>query len=139
MSTRKILGDAGEHYAIANFSFNGASCSKMPDNWPSYDIFLQKAEEKFCISVKTRSETTSFGLNSHFKFDSVKYYEWLVCIVKYRSGIIDAWVLPINVATKYSNLSESLENNSYSYRLPFRRLKNELSRFKENWALSIRN
>jgi len=140
MTTTKLLGDEGEHYALAYLSFYGGICSKMPDNWPAYDLFLQKDNEKFCVSVKTRSETGSFSLSSHFKFDAVEMYEWLVFIVKYKSCQIESWVVPVDVAISHSscNISEKGGTLCNVYRLKFSQLKSELNRFKDNWSLSIR-
>ncbi|MGV1016789.1 MAG: hypothetical protein ACOYBW_05355 [Fluviibacter phosphoraccumulans] len=136
--TKKILGDAGEHYAIAKFSFAGAFCSKMPDNWPAYDIFLQKGDSKFCVSVKTRSETASFGPNSYFKFDAIDQSQWFVCIT-YVAGQIDSWIIPTSVAKKKFKRLENVSRGKpvVEYKTTVSQLRSELMRFKENWALDV--
>lgn len=137
--TKKILGDAGEHYAIAKFSFAGAFCSKMPDNWPAYDIFLQKDDAKFCVSVKTRSETASFSQSSYFKFDAIDQSQWFVCIAKYVDGQIDAWVIPTSVVKKKFKRLESVSKGKpvVEYKTTVSQLRSDLMRFKENWALDV--
>ena len=50
----KLLGDAGEHYALSQFSFAGKYAAKMPDNWEAYDLAVQTGG-LVRVSVKTRS------------------------------------------------------------------------------------
>ena len=37
----KLLGDAGEHYALSRLSFAGKHAAKMPDNWEAYDLAVE--------------------------------------------------------------------------------------------------
>ena len=136
-----MLGDAGEHYAIAKLSFAGACCSKMPDNWPAYDIFLQKGDQSFCISVKTRSETASFGSSSYFRFSSIDQCQWLICIVKRANGEIDGWVIPTTIAATQFKLVKTSPGEKLipEYKTTFSQLSSKLKRFKENWDLCVTN
>ena len=52
----KLLGDAGEHYALIQFSFAGKYAAKMPDNWEGYDLAVETGG-LVRVSVKTRSES----------------------------------------------------------------------------------
>ena len=36
--TSKMLGDAGEPYALSQFTFAGKPASTMPDGWLGYDL-----------------------------------------------------------------------------------------------------
>jgi hypothetical protein len=40
-TSTKLLGDAGEHYALSQFSFSGKYAAKMPDNWEGYDLAVE--------------------------------------------------------------------------------------------------
>ena len=65
----KMLGDAGEHYALSQFTFAGKPSSKMPDGWPDYDLVVVSGQDLVRVSVKTRSETDSWKAGSWFIFD----------------------------------------------------------------------
>ena len=52
----KLLGDAGEHYALSQFSFAEKYAAKMPDNWEAYDLAVETGG-LVRVSVKTRSES----------------------------------------------------------------------------------
>jgi len=68
---KKMLGDAGEHYAVSQFGFHGLRAHKMPDGWPGYDVAVDANGQVLKVSVKTRSETPSFGPGS-FSFPNRK-------------------------------------------------------------------
>lgn len=55
-STRKILGDAGEHYALSRFTFSGKPAMKMPEGWRGYDLGVETGAGLARVSVKTRSD-----------------------------------------------------------------------------------
>ena len=40
----KLLGDAGEHYALSQLSFAGRYAEKMPDNWEAYDLAVETGQ-----------------------------------------------------------------------------------------------
>lgn len=43
--TTKQRGDAAEHYVISMLGFNNIPASKMPDNWPGYDLVAQLPDD----------------------------------------------------------------------------------------------
>jgi len=55
--TTKMLGDAGEHYAVGRFTFAGKPATKMPDGWYGYDLAVETGTGLVRVSVKTRSES----------------------------------------------------------------------------------
>jgi hypothetical protein len=59
-ATRKMLGDAGEHYALSRFTFSGKPAMKMPDGWRAYDLAVETGEGLARVSVKTRSESVGW-------------------------------------------------------------------------------
>jgi hypothetical protein len=137
MNDSKILGDSGEHYALSMFGFYGYACSKLPDNWKYYDLIVQKHEVLERVSVKTRSETSSFGKGSWFKFEIGGHYDWMAFIIKFRSGEIRSWVIPIDEAAKVASVPGANEEVHNIRRLSWGKIESsELNRFRDNWALS---
>ena len=47
----KVLGDAGEHYALSQFAFTGLPGTKMPDNWEGYDLAVETGAGLARVSV----------------------------------------------------------------------------------------
>jgi len=136
MNEKKILGDAGEHYALSMFGFAGFPCSKLPDNWKYYDLIVQKDNKIERISVKTRSETKSFSKSSWFIFESTGQYEWVVFIVKFESRELKAWVIPVSIALKHASIPENNSLKPTDRRLSWGKLEGpELMLYLNNWAL----
>jgi hypothetical protein len=67
--TAKMLGDAGEHYAVSQFTFSGRPATKMPDGWKSYDLAVETGTGLVRVSVKTRSESQGWRTSKWFNFD----------------------------------------------------------------------
>jgi len=54
----KLVGDAGEHYALSQLSFAGKYAAKMPDNWEAYDLVVEAGiGTPLKVSVKTRTQS----------------------------------------------------------------------------------
>ena len=58
----KLLGDAGENYALSQFSFAGNYAAKMPVNWEGYDLAVETGAGLVRVSVKTRSESIGHAI-----------------------------------------------------------------------------
>ena len=101
--TTKMLGDAGEHYALSQFIFAGRACAKMPDCWPQYDLAIVSGDRLISVSVKTRSETDKWKSGSWFVFDERSVCDWLVFIFKKKDGRVRSWVIPFEVACENAN------------------------------------
>ena len=74
----KLLGDAGEHYALSQFSFAGNYAAKMPDNWEGYDLAVETGAGLVRVSVKTRSESVGWKSSRWFNWDDRKDCDWFV-------------------------------------------------------------
>lgn len=48
----KMLGDAGEHYAVSRITFAGMPATKMPDGWQAYDLAVETGAALVRVSVK---------------------------------------------------------------------------------------
>jgi hypothetical protein len=131
-ATRKMLGDAGEHYALAKFGFLGIPCAKMPDNWPEYDFVLEVEGVLLKVAVKTRSETRSFSKSSWFGVDADAIIDWLVFIVAFNSGEIRSWVVPQDKCLEYATPKDKSTRH-----ISWQQLENpELLIYRENWSLN---
>src|SRR5262245_39345216 len=101
--TTKMLGDAGEHYALSQFIFAGKPTTKMPDGWLGYDLAVESGGGLVRVSVKTRSETESWKTGSWFIFDERLECDWLVFIFKTKEGPVRSWIVPFSVACELGN------------------------------------
>lgn len=135
MST-KVLGDAGEHYALSQFSFAGKYAAKMPDNWKAYDLAVETGEGLCRVSVKTRSESDSWEGNDWFIFDDRKVCDWLVFVFKPKSGAIRAWVIPFKLALRNANQPGAERRDAYNRYIRWKTLLDEpLSKYEDNWGM----
>lgn len=136
-SRTKLLGDAGEHYALAQLTFAGMSAAKMPDNWEAYDLAVDSGSGLLRVSVKTRSESDGWSTSKWFAFDDRKSCDWLVLIFKSRSGVLRSWVLPFTVALGSANVPGKARRDPWQRELSWRKLTTPpLSRYEENWLMT---
>ncbi len=136
-SSTKLLGDAGEHYALSQFSFAGKYAAKMPDNWEAYDLAVETGSGLVRVSVKTRSESEGWRTSRWFNFDDRKQCDWMVLIFKPNSGVVRSWIVPYELAKKHANTPGPDRKNAWSRDLSWSRLnKLPLSSFENNWSLN---
>lgn len=136
--TRKMLGDAGEHYALSQFTFAGRAGSKMPEGWSAYDLAIESGQGLVRVSVKTRSETAAWKSGSWFIFDDRSVCEWLVFIFKPRSGPVRSWVIPFDVALKNANTPTEARKDPHNRDISWAKLNREpLLRYENNWELGF--
>ncbi len=132
----KLLGDAGEHYALSQFSFAGKYAAKMPDNWEAYDLAVETGHGLTRVSVKTRSESKGWPKSRWFSFDDRKECDWLALIFKAADGSLRAWVLPHELAKEHANLPGPNRKDSWFRDLSWSKLNREpLAAYENNWAL----
>ena len=129
--SKKMLGDAGEHYAVSQFGFHGFRAFKMPDGWPSYDVAVDLNGQIVKVSVKTRSETSSFSSSSWFLVPDIKETEWNVFVFVSKNGEIRSWCVPLTVVREASKTVKGKCRVSYGSLC-----KPPLSRCEGNWSLS---
>lgn len=135
-SSTKILGDAGEHYALSQFSFAGKFAAKMPDNWEAYDLAVETGHGLERVSVKTRSETRGWADNSWFTFDDRKECDWLVFVFKPVDGPLRSWVIPFASALDQANSPGPGRKDPWNRDISGAKLNRPpLSGFENNWSL----
>jgi hypothetical protein len=136
--TAKMLGDAGEHYAVSRFTFAGRPATKMPDGWDSYDLAVKTSQGLVRVSVKTRSESDGWKTSKWFNFDDRRECDWMVFIFLSRDRTLRAWVMPYSVAKAYANKPGPGRKDAYFRDLSWAKLtKSPLTEYEENWNLSV--
>ena len=134
--TSKMLGDAGEHFALSCFTFAGKPATKMPDGWSGYDLAVESGEGLVRVSVKTRSETKAWRAGNWFIFDQRRACDWLVFVFRYKTGHIRSWVIPFSVAKKYGNRPTSKRKDPHMRDVSWAKLQREpLALYENNWIL----
>lgn len=135
--TTKMLGDAGEHYALSQFTFAGKPASKMPDGWAGYDLAVEAGSGLVRVSVKTRSETESWKAGSWFIFDERLDCDWLVFIFKTKSGLVRSWIVPFSVAREQGNHPTPTRKDPHNRDLSWSKLNRDpLLRYENNWEMN---
>jgi len=132
----KLLGDAGEHYALSQFSFAGKYAAKMPDNWEAYDLAVETGSGLVRASVKTRSESEGWKTSRWFNFDDRKDCDWIVLIFKPKAGVVRSWIIPYSVAEACANVPGPNRKAAWLREISWHKLnKLPLSMFENNWSL----
>jgi hypothetical protein len=133
----KLLGDAGEHYALSQFSFAGKYAAKMPDNWESYDLAVETGG-LVRVSVKTRSESEGWRTSQWFSFDERKVCDWIVMIFKPKVGMVRSWVLPFEIAKQHGNVPGPKREDPWIRDMSWAKLNRPpLSAYENNWSLNM--
>lgn len=133
----KVFGDAGEHYALSQFSFAGKFAAKMPDNWKAYDLVVEDNGSLTRVSVKVRTETERWRKGNWFLFDGEgnKACDWLVLIFKPISGPLESWVIPFDAAVREA-AKPGKDAKPRQLDLKWSQLqKAPLALYKNNWSL----
>jgi hypothetical protein len=132
----KLLGDAGEHYALSQFSFAGKYAAKMPDNWEAYDLAVETGNGLVRASVKTRSQSKGWAKSRWFSFDDRKACDWLVLIFKPQEGHLRSWIIPYELAKDLGNKPTPTRKDPWSRDVSWAKLNREpLAAYEDNWAL----
>jgi len=134
--TPKMLGDAGEHYAVSQFTLTGRPATKMPDGWTAYDLAIETGSGLVRVSVKTRQESTGWKNGSWFTFDERLECEWLVFVFNPKAGPLRAWVMPFGVAREHGSHPTALRKDPHNRDMSWAKLNRPpLDRYEDNWAL----
>jgi len=135
--TTKMLGDAGEHYALSQFTLSGFPAAKMPDNWKDYDLVVESDSGQQKVSVKTRRDTASWKNNAWFSFDDRKKCDWFVFIFIQEDSIIRSWVVPFKQAEENASKPGRKNKNPSNRDLKWKKLnESPLKEFENNWKMS---
>jgi hypothetical protein len=135
-ATTKMLGDAGEHYALSQFSFIGKPAAKMPDNWTAYDLAVEENNRLARVSVKTRSESSGWSSSKWFTFDDRKQCDWLVFIFRGKDECLRSWIIPFELALNNANTPGPNRKDAWQREIGWGKLtKGALSQYENNWEM----
>jgi hypothetical protein len=135
--TKKMLSDAGEHYAVAQFTFAANPATKMPNGWLAYDLAVETGSGLVQVSVKTRSESQGWKTSRWFTFDERRKCEWFVFLFRPASGAIRAWVIPFEKARCEGNVPGPRRRDAHMREVAWAKLNRmPLTRYENNWALN---
>lgn len=95
--TTKQRGDAAEHYVISMLGFNNIPASKMPDNWPGYDLVAQLPDDTKPLRVSVKFRTYSDGPGAYIGYEPVEQFDFIALVLKYPDRL-RTWILPRAVA-----------------------------------------
>lgn len=131
-----MLGDAGEHYALSQFTFAGKPATKMPDTWPGYDLVVETGSDLVKVSVKTRSESAGWKTSKWFMFDDRQTCHWLVLVFRSGAGVTRAWVIPFLIALEHANVPGPTRKEPHVREISWTKLnKAPLEAYENNWSL----
>ena len=134
----KLLGDAGEHFALSQLSFAGKYAAKMPDNWEAYDLAVEPGSGLIRVSVKTRSETEGWRTSKWFSFDDRKDCDWIVFIFKPKTGVVRSWVMPFALVKEHANVPGKDRRDAWFRDVAWSKLnKLPLAAYENNWSLKL--
>jgi hypothetical protein len=138
-TSTKLLGDAGEHYALSQFSFAGKYAAKMPDNWQGYDLAVETGSELVKVSVKTRSESADMRYSPLFHWNHRRCCDWIVFLFQPKQGSFRSWIIPAMLAEECAMKSREWMNMPLDRELPLTRLgKPPLAEYEDNWSMEVK-
>ena len=134
--TTKMLGDAGEHFALSQFTFAGRPATKMPDGWKGYDLAVETGRGLARISVKTRSETARWKSGAWFTFNEAIECDWLVFVFRGKNRGVRAWVVPFDTARDNAGVPGENRKDPHIRDVYWSKLnRRPLSLYENNWEL----
>ena len=138
-TSTKLLGDAGEHYALSQFSLAGKYAAKMPDNWQGYDLAVETGSELVKVSVKTRSESADMRYSPLFHWNHRRCCDWIVFLFQPKQGSFRSWIIPAMLAEEFATKSMEWMNMPLDRELPLTRLgKPPLAEYEDNWSMEVK-
>ncbi len=136
--TRKQMGDACEMLVAGELTLAGIPATKMPDNWPFYDVVAQPKDggEPQRISVKSR--TFKRGGDTFISYEVTDEFDWLAVVLLPGDGHLERriFLVPKQVADLRADRSSptSKEANSRYWRQD--KVPKVLAEFENNFCLS---
>ena len=141
-TSTKLLGDAGEHYALSQFDFAGKYAAKMPDDWQGYDLAVETGSGLVGVIVKTRRETAGWKSSPWFSWDDRMCCEWFVFAFKPKQGAMRSWIVPANLAEAHAQkptTGRERHMTPWARKLHWNQLNDPpLADFEDNWSLEVK-
>jgi hypothetical protein len=135
--TRKQMGDACEMLVAAELTLAGIPATKLPDNWPGYDLIAQLhgVDQLQRISVKSRSLNSSS--DAFVYYDTADEFDWLAVVLVEGKTPSNRriFIFPRSTADQCSRGGIQSKNPS-ERRITRKQIEQTLIRFENNFALS---
>jgi len=127
--THKQFGDAMEHYVISGLGLANIPASKMPDNWPGYDVLAQPRHgPPQRINVKARRFPVS---HPTFSADFDCGWEWLALVGRFTElRKTRCWLIPRAVAKQLAR-----KRASGPHRISLAELEEQGAKWEDNFSL----
>ena len=135
--TTKQRGDAAEHYVIAMLGFNGVPASKMPDNWPGYDLVAQLPGDQPPSRISVKFCTYSDKPGSYVGYEPKDHFDFIALVLKYpdRSR---TWILPRTIAhTTALNPNGSKSGKFTKREWQIKAIEKRFPQYEDNFALRV--
>ena len=84
--TTKQRGDAAEHYVISMLGFNNIPASKMPDNWPGYDLVAQLPDDTKPLRVSVKFRTYSDAPGAYIGYEPAEQFDFIALVSSIRTA-----------------------------------------------------
>lgn len=134
--TTKQRGDAAEHYVISMLGFNNIPASKMPDNWPGYDLVARLPGDfkPFRVSVKFRTYSDAPG--AYIGYEPEEMFDFIALVIKYPTGL-RTWILPRDVANKTALNPKGSKSGKFTKReWQIKSIEKRFSDYENNFGLA---
>lgn len=79
--TSKQMGDACEMLIAGELTLAGIPATKMPDNWPSYDVIAQPKNVEAPQRISVKSRTFSHGSGNFITYKANDQFDWLAIVL----------------------------------------------------------
>ena len=78
--TDKQMGDAGEMLVAAELTLAGIPATRMPDNWPGYDVIAQPKGNAKPQRISVKSRKFKRGA-AYFRYRDTDAFDWLALVI----------------------------------------------------------
>ena len=137
--TTKQRGDAAEHYVISMLGFNNIPASKMPDNWPGYDLVAQLPGNVPPSRISVKFCTYSKAAGSYVGYEPRDQFDFIALVVKYPTGF-RTWILPRAVADATALNPGGSKSGKFTKReWQIKSIENRFPTYENNFGLAVVN
>ena len=133
--TAKQIGDGCELLVAGELTLAGVPATKMPDNWPGFDVIAQPEGESLQrISVKAR--TFKRGGDAFVDYWGKDEFDWLAIVLLPGAGQSRRriFIVPRSVADAQTSKRKTKQPDDRYWRLD--RVAEALSEYEDNYKLS---
>jgi hypothetical protein len=136
--TTKQMGDACEMLLAAEMTLRGIPTTKMPDNWPHYDVIAQPPDGGKPQRISVKSRTFKTGSN-YVEFLRTDDFDWLAIIFLTRDPAEPRqfFLIPRELARETARKPKVTAKNQNLWWWSQQEVPVAFARFKNNFCLSL--